>query len=182
MKKRRAKSRAPAIPPKAKMGRPRKVPGELDWKLIALAAQHGADQLEICEAFGISEDTILRRCQEKWGLTFAEWKRTKSAEGKALIRKAIFQRGVVDGDVTALIWLSKNLLSWTDKQSATVNHTGEVQHLLLTPEQKRALAEQAQLVHAEALQELTEGDSIACLPPLSPGPGFNPDTPTPQGS
>lgn len=159
MKKRRAKSRLPAIRPPAKMGRPRKEPDDLDWKLIGLAAQHGADQLEICEAFGISEDTILRRCQEKWGLTFAEWKRTKSAEGKALIRKAIFRRGVTDGDVTALIWLSKNLLGWSDKHNATIEHSGTVNHLHgLTPEQFADLKAQDERVQRAIFDKLDKGE------------------------
>ena len=66
-------------------------------------------------------DTIERRCESEKGMKFAEYHAQKADGGKIAVRRAQHQRAVGGSD-TMLIWLGKNWLGQTDKQ--TIEYSG----------------------------------------------------------
>lgn len=93
------------------MARPRK---EIDRaeteKLMAIQCT----EQEIAGWFGVSIDTINRRCKE-WGFnSFADMYKMYSKDGKISLRRAQYQAAVVKGNVAMLIWLGKQYLGQSD--------------------------------------------------------------------
>lgn len=103
------------------MGRPRI---ELDWDQIEKMAQICCTQKEICNILGVSEDTMLRHCQEKFGITFAEYLDQKASTGKMSLRRKQFTTAMA-GNVTMLIWLGKQHLGQKDKIDQDVTTQGK---------------------------------------------------------
>lgn len=68
-------------------GRPRK---EVDWKVVnQMCAIHCTGE-EIAGVLDISYDTLNRRCKEEYDVSFAEYFKQKSAEGKMSLRRKQF--------------------------------------------------------------------------------------------
>lgn len=97
---------------------------EIDWEQVEKMAHIQCTQKEICNILGISEDTILRRCQEKYGITFAEYLDQKSAGGKMSLRRKQYTTAMA-GNVTMLIWLGKQYLAQKDKLDQDVTTDGK---------------------------------------------------------
>jgi hypothetical protein len=76
---------------------------------------------EICAIMGVSEDTLSRRVMEKHGISFAEFAEQKRAGGKMSLRRKMYNAAISTGDNTMMIWLSKNILGWSDKQETIVD-------------------------------------------------------------
>lgn len=70
--------------------------------------------VEISEWFGCSEDTIERAVKREKGMGFADYYKKKSGRGKISLRRKMFETAQA-GNVTMLIWLSKNMLGYRDK-------------------------------------------------------------------
>lgn len=70
---------------------------------------------------GVSEDTLSRRVMEKHGISFAEFAEQKRAGGKMSLRRKMYNAAISTGDNTMMIWLSKNILGWSDKQETIVD-------------------------------------------------------------
>jgi len=92
------------------MGRP-KIDIRMDdlEKLCALQAT----EEEIAQFFNCSVDTICRRCQEVFGMTFAEYYAQKKGQGRISLRRAQWQTAQ-KGNVTMQIWLGKQYLGQKD--------------------------------------------------------------------
>lgn len=95
----------------AKTGRPRK---ELNWPEFDKLCGIHATLRELAGWFECSEDTIERRIQEEFGMSFAEYQVQRQAPGKMSLRRKLFEMAQ-NGNMTALIWLSKNHLGMADK-------------------------------------------------------------------
>jgi hypothetical protein len=94
------------------MARPRK---ELNWiELDKLCAIH-ATRKEIADWFECSEDTIERRCQEEFGISFASYYDQKAVNGKMSLRRKQYEQAM-SGNTTMLLWLGKQYLGQSDKQ------------------------------------------------------------------
>ena len=94
-----------------KVGRPRK---ELNWaEFDKLCAIH-ATLRELAGWFECSEDTIETRVREEFGMNFSEYQVQRQAPGKMSLRRKLFEMAQ-NGNMTALIWLSKNHLGMADK-------------------------------------------------------------------
>ncbi len=91
-------------------GRPRK---ELDFPQFEKLCAICATEEEIAHWFDMSEDTLNRRCQENYGVTFSEVYKKYSDEGKMSLRRKQIQVAM-DGNPTMLIWLGKQLLGQKD--------------------------------------------------------------------
>lgn len=85
------------------MARPRKEVDEILLKKLALIH---CNQEEMSSILGISVDTLHRR--------FAEQVKAARNEGKMSLRRKMWEMAL-NGNVTILIWLSKNELGMTDK-------------------------------------------------------------------
>jgi len=99
------------------MARPRK---ELNWnELDKLCAIH-ATRKEIADWFEVSEDTIERRCQEEFGISFASYYDQKAVNGKMSLRRKQYEQAM-GGNTTMLLWLGKQYLGQSDKQETTLD-------------------------------------------------------------
>lgn len=88
------------------MARPKKV---IDEKLLRKLAVIHCNQEEMASVLGISVDTIQRR--------YAAQIKDGRAEGKMSLRRKMWEMAL-NGNVTLLIWLSKNELGMSDKVEA----------------------------------------------------------------
>ena len=105
------------------MGRPKIEFDDKDWRVIDAACQYKTWAEDVAAILGCSEDTLSKRIKEKHGVTFTEYRRQKMAKTK----HNLFAKQVdiaLDGNVTMLIWLGKNMLDQVDKneviQSGTI--------------------------------------------------------------
>jgi hypothetical protein len=93
------------------MARPRI---EINWVDFDKLCNIHCTLIEISEWFNCSEDTIERAVKREKGMGFADYYKKKSGRGKISIRRKMFDVAQ-SGNVTMLIWLSKQLLGYTDK-------------------------------------------------------------------
>lgn len=96
------------------MARPRK---KIDEALLHKLAAIHCNQEEMCSILGISTDTLQRR--------FAAQVKAARNEGKMSLRRKMWQMAL-DGNVSLLIWLSKNELGYTDRQDVKQEVKAEV--------------------------------------------------------
>jgi hypothetical protein len=86
------------------MARPRK---KIDEELLAKLASIHCTMEEMASMVGVSKDTLERR--------YAAFIEENRGKGKARLRR-IMWGAAMEGNPTMMIWLSKNLLGYTDKQ------------------------------------------------------------------
>ncbi len=99
---------------------------EIDFSQFEKLCEICCTLREIAGWFRCSEDTIERRCLEHYGEHFAEVFKQFSAPGKIALRHAQMQ-SAVGGNVTAQIWLGKQILGQKDSpDNSTGNDDSEV--------------------------------------------------------
>ena len=103
--------------PKKKTGRPRI---EIDKKRFEELCASQATLEDIASDFGCSEDTIERWVKREYKKPFADIFPLKRKKGLNSLRARMYQIAM-DGNVTMLIYLSKNWLGMTDKPAAVVD-------------------------------------------------------------
>ncbi len=95
------------------MGRPK---AHIDWKKVDQYLQAQCDGAAIASLLGIAADTLYRAVEREQNVTFAAYSQQKKSEGKELLRAKQFSTAM-NGDKTLLIWLGKQYLGQSDKQS-----------------------------------------------------------------
>lgn len=95
----------------AKMGRP-KAP-DPDWKELERMLQVHNSGEDCAYMLGISYSTLSRKVQDHYGFTFDELIKRNQQVGKTTLRKAMMN-AVIKGNVSMMIWLSKNWLGMKD--------------------------------------------------------------------
>jgi hypothetical protein len=105
----------------SKLGRPRK---EIDWEQFDKLCSLQCTLVEIAGWFDCSEDTIERRVEEEYRVTFAEHYKKRSAKGKMSIRRKQFDVAM-SGNVTMLIWLGKQFLGQKDKTEHSAGESAQ---------------------------------------------------------
>lgn len=103
------------------MSRPIKL---IDWQKADQMLVSGCTGTEVASHFGMHADTFYKRCEKEKGMGFTAYLQQKQSTGNALIRVAQFDEAVRKRDRGMLIWLGKNRLGQTDKE--TVEHKGNV--------------------------------------------------------
>lgn len=101
------------------MGAPRK---EIDWDEFDRLCELHCTLTEIAAWFKVSEDTIERRVNETHCMTFAEYYKIKSANGKSSLRRMQYKAAMA-GNTAMLIWLGKQLLGQHDRQETYTTTT-----------------------------------------------------------
>jgi hypothetical protein len=104
-------------PPKGEGGRPLK---PIDWDLAERMAKIQCTALEISSILKINQDTLADRCKKDHGDTFSEWYKKHSEDGKSSLRRAMF-KAAIGGNVTMMIWLSKQYLGMRDRLDEIVD-------------------------------------------------------------
>jgi hypothetical protein len=98
-------------PKKGEGGRP-KLP-EIDWPELERMMTVQNTEEDIAYILGMSVDTLCRRINEKYGVTFAELYQQKKRTGKSVLRKQMWNL-MIKGSVPMAIWMSKNWLGMRD--------------------------------------------------------------------
>ena len=87
------------------MARPRK---KIDMDMVEKLASEGCTVTEIAAHFNVNPSTLYRRKK------FKEYYDRGLEKCKMSVRRALYKKGVVNGDTKALIFLAKNLLGMSD--------------------------------------------------------------------
>ncbi len=101
------------------MGAPKK---EIDWEAFDGLCELHCTLTEIAAWFKVSEDTVERRVNETHSMTFAEYYKIKSANGKSSLRRMQYKAAMA-GNTAMLIWLGKQLLGQNDRQETYTTTT-----------------------------------------------------------
>lgn len=73
----------------------------------------------IAESIGVAPDTLYKRVQDEYGMTFSAYAQLKKAEGQDMLRLKQFQ-AAMEGDRVMLIWLGKQYLGQSDRVEQTL--------------------------------------------------------------
>ncbi len=102
---------------------------ELDWTRLDQYLELGARCLDCSEFLGVSEDKIQKDIRKKHNMTFSEYREKKLSKMRMKLLQKQFDVAM-QGNVSMLIWLGKNLLNQSDKIE-TENINTEVQRLVI---------------------------------------------------
>lgn len=102
-------------------GAPRK---EIDWKIFDGLCSIQCTLEEIAAMFDCSVDNIERKVKEQHKMTFAEYYKLKSGNGKVSLRRRQF-KAAMDGNTSMLIWLGKQHLGQKDKSEVDSKVNGQ---------------------------------------------------------
>lgn len=101
---------------------------EIDWAEVDKMLAAHCTGSEIAAHFGMHPDTLYKRCEQEFRVTFTAYSQEKKSHGKALLRLKQYSEAM-KGDRGMLIWLGKNLLKQSDKQD--VSHSGSSQVMVV---------------------------------------------------
>jgi hypothetical protein len=93
----------------------------VDWDKLDKMAFIQCTQEEIASVLNTSVKALERACERDHKVKFADYVAKKADGGKMSLRRQMWRK-IEDGNVTMLIWASKNLLGWSDKNEIS---TGE---------------------------------------------------------
>lgn len=97
----------------AKRGRPKIKFTEEQFKQLEKIASYYCTQVQMCDFFGLSEETLNRLIYERYGMSFADFKRRQSAKGKINLVKLLHKHA--QSSPVMAIFLAKSLLGYDDK-------------------------------------------------------------------
>ena len=102
---------------KPKMGRPLSIPNLEQLRALMRVSPTLADTAAF---FQCSERVVERTIAKNFNnLTFTEFREQNAVFSRLNIRRKMIQKAEA-GDNTMLIWCSKNLLGWTDRQETVL--------------------------------------------------------------
>lgn len=110
---------------KNKGGRPKIEWNAKQWKQFETLCAIQCTQEEICAVMGVTDKTLTRLLKEHYDDSFSEIYKSKSASGKASLRRIQFDIAK-KGNATMAIFLGKNYLGQTDKQDIDIDSTTAV--------------------------------------------------------
>ena len=87
----------------------------IDWKLVQLYLEQQSPGTSIAAMLGISKECLYERVQQDEGMTWVEYKMKYSSIGIEKLRHNLYQMAMVDKVPSVAIFLSKNLLGYSDK-------------------------------------------------------------------
>jgi hypothetical protein len=93
---------------------------KVDWKKVDAYLKAQCLGTDIADILGIHPNTLYRKCEEEFNINWSEYSRIKKTEGKALLRARMFDRAM-SGDTTMSIFLAKNYLGLSDRQSIEIS-------------------------------------------------------------
>lgn len=103
-------------------GRPKK---EFNKKQFEQLCKIQCTQIEIATVLDMSDETLMTKCKEAYGVGFLEIYKKFSDNGKMSIRRAQLKKAL-EGNTAMLIWLGKQYLGQSDKQDQKVTFDGKL--------------------------------------------------------
>jgi hypothetical protein len=106
-------------PPKGEGGRPKAI---IDWKLAEKLAYIQCTAVEIAATLNIDDETLTNACKRENKLTFSQWYKKHSENGKCSLRRSMWKMATNEKPNPAMaIWLSKNYLGMKDTIEQDLN-------------------------------------------------------------
>ena len=88
---------------------------EIDFDMVKKLCAIQCTGQEIADVLDVSYDTLERRVKEVYQISFADYIKKHSANGKMSLRRKQHEVAM-SGNTTMLVWLGKQYLGQTDKQ------------------------------------------------------------------
>lgn len=114
---------------------------EIDFDMVKKLCAIQCTGQEIADVLDVSYDTLERRVKEVYQISFADYIKKHSANGKMSLRRKQHEVAM-NGNTTMLVWLGKQYLGQTDKQ--VVDNTSSDGSMTpvpaLTPDLAKAIA------------------------------------------
>ena len=88
---------------------------EIDFDMVKKLCAIQCTGQEIADVLDVSYDTLERRVKEVYRISFADYIKKHSANGKMSLRRKQHEVAM-NGNTTMLVWLGKQYLGQTDKQ------------------------------------------------------------------
>lgn len=88
---------------------------EIDFDMVKKLCAIQCTGQEIADVLDVSYDTLERRVKEVYQISFADYIKKHSANGKMSLRRKQHEVAM-KGNTTMLVWLGKQYLGQTDKQ------------------------------------------------------------------
>lgn len=86
--------------------------------------------LEDCgEILGVNTSTIEKWVKRTHKMSFSEFRNQKMAYTRHMIVRELLEQ-CKKGNMTALIWCSKNLCGWSDKTDQNINVSGTIEDIV----------------------------------------------------
>ena len=98
---------------------------QADWQQIDKMCAISCTGEEMASVLGVDYDTLVAACKRDHKSRFSEYIKQKSLGGKMSLRRKQYTTAM-EGNVTMLIWLGKNLLGQVDKQELELSLTDEL--------------------------------------------------------
>lgn len=99
------------------MARPK---ANIDFKKVNEYLQAQCNGSAIAGLLGIHPDTLYKAIESKYKLSFSAYSAQKKSEGKEILKKTMWDLAI-KGNVSMNIFLSKQYLGFSDKQSINVD-------------------------------------------------------------
>ncbi len=103
-----------------KVGRPEKF---IDWSQVQKLCGIQCTEDEISQFTGVSVDVLHRACKRVHGMNFADFFKQNRGQGKVSLRRYQWQ-AAQKGNPTMLIWLGKQFLQQSDKNTHEISGPG----------------------------------------------------------
>jgi hypothetical protein len=95
----------------------------IDWELMKDQIGKGMTLEIVAKTHGYSLDQIKKRCRKELRLQFNDFVVLSEEASKTILKNAMWDRAINDGNVAMQIWLSKNILGYSDKVEQKVDVT-----------------------------------------------------------
>ena len=89
---------------------------EIDFDMVQKLCAIQCTGQQIADVLDLSYDTLERRVKEVYRISFADYIKKHSANGKMSLRRKQHEVAM-SGNTTMLVWLGKQYLGQTDKQA-----------------------------------------------------------------
>ena len=111
---------------------------KIDWTQIDAYLRAQCTGKEIAEIFGVSYETLCRRCKQENGVEFGEYAQIKKTQGVNLIRAKQYEIAM-KGDKTMLIWLGKQYLGQKETVDLDNVNTQSVMNVIVDSEETKKI-------------------------------------------
>lgn len=130
----------------------------VDWDEMEKLCSLHCTKVEIAWFFRIDEDTLAKRIKEKYNMTFSEYFKMASSEGRISLRRKQYQLAV-DGHPAMLIWMGKQYLDQKEPSTLILPPGNVVVSLAYDPT-KRLMNDNAAAATNESTGKEVASDSV----------------------
>ena len=96
---------------------------EIDWTVVDRLLHAGCNGTEVAAFIGCCADTLYQRCLQEKGMIFSAYLRLKKEKGDAMLLAKQFEKAVIKGDNSMLIWLGKQRKGQRDAPDVSLDAT-----------------------------------------------------------